>query len=291
MAVAPTSRQAEVHDVRAAVRLRPVHHQLPGRADRLLDHDQPLDLRAAGGGAPDRAAGAGGRGRGERRRRRPWPTAEAAARSPRRRRHHRKKKKRRRTVLRAEGSAGSVAGARWAAMKQLQGEHPEVDPDLVEFETLEEGPEGVRVAAEPEASVGAARSGRRGRSSSAADPGARRRSTDEFEEVGGGRRGGRTDEDDARGGPATCERGRRRGRRRVAGRAGERVREIAGRAGARRARPRRRASTSRRATTRSCVTVSGDDLGLLIGKHGQTIDAVQMVCSQAATAATRSASG
>ena len=34
-------------DVRAAADLRPVHHQLPRRADPLLDHDQRLDDRAA----------------------------------------------------------------------------------------------------------------------------------------------------------------------------------------------------------------------------------------------------
>ena len=37
--------------VRAAVRLRHLHHQLRGRADRLLDHHQRVDDRAAAAGA------------------------------------------------------------------------------------------------------------------------------------------------------------------------------------------------------------------------------------------------
>ena len=38
---------AAAHHVRAAVRLRALHHQLRGRPDRLLDHDERLDDRAA----------------------------------------------------------------------------------------------------------------------------------------------------------------------------------------------------------------------------------------------------
>jgi spoIIIJ-associated protein len=33
---------------------------------------------------------------------------------------------------------------------------------------------------------------------------------------------------------------------------------------------------------RIAATIAGDDLGLLIGRHGQTIDAVQLLCFQAA---------
>ena len=40
-------------------------------------------------------------------------------------------------------------------------------------------------------------------------------------------------------------------------------------------------STSTRPTTRSLVTCTGGDLGLLIGKHGQTIDALQHVANAA----------
>ena len=43
-----------------------------------------------------------------------------------------------------------------------------------------------------------------------------------------------------------------------------------------------RASTSRRRDEELRANVSGPELGLLIGKHGQTIDALQFLCSQAA---------
>ena len=47
----------------------PVHHQLPGGADRLLDHDQPVDDGpAVGGQAGDPAAAEADRGRSARRR-------------------------------------------------------------------------------------------------------------------------------------------------------------------------------------------------------------------------------
>ena len=41
-------------------------------------------------------------------------------------------------------------------------------------------------------------------------------------------------------------------------------------------------SRSTRTTTRSSAEVDGEDVGLLIGRHGQTIDAVQLLCYQAA---------
>ena len=46
-------------DVRPAADLRPLHHQLPGRPDPLLDHDQHLDDRAAVHD-PENDPGAGG---------------------------------------------------------------------------------------------------------------------------------------------------------------------------------------------------------------------------------------
>ena len=42
-------------------------------------------------------------------------------------------------------------------------------------------------------------------------------------------------------------------------------------------------SSSRRTARRSAATLEGDDLGLFIGRHGQTIDAVQHLAFKAAT--------
>ncbi|CAA9555465.1 MAG: hypothetical protein AVDCRST_MAG79-3034, partial [uncultured Thermoleophilia bacterium] len=36
-----------LHHARAAVRLHGLHPELPGRPDRLLDHDEPVDRRSA----------------------------------------------------------------------------------------------------------------------------------------------------------------------------------------------------------------------------------------------------
>ena len=70
----------------AAVLLRHLHHQLPGRPARLLDHHEPVDDRAAGDHpeAPraDAATGPGGRHGARRpvaRRRRRWHARAAAA--------------------------------------------------------------------------------------------------------------------------------------------------------------------------------------------------------------------
>ncbi|CAA9520602.1 MAG: Inner membrane protein translocase component YidC, long form, partial [uncultured Solirubrobacteraceae bacterium] len=73
--VAPDERlggQEPADDLpRAAVHLHPVRHQLPGRPPRLLDHDEPLDDRAAVHRETNRRAGAtGDAAQGRRRRRR-----------------------------------------------------------------------------------------------------------------------------------------------------------------------------------------------------------------------------
>ena len=66
--------QPALHHDRAAVRLRALHHQLPGRPARLLDHDEPLDRRpAVHHPARGRAA------RARRAGRRPAPAGAAAA--------------------------------------------------------------------------------------------------------------------------------------------------------------------------------------------------------------------
>ena len=63
------------------------------------------------------------------------------------------------------------------------------------------------------------------------------------------------------------------------------------RAGSRRARPRRR-GRGREDDERIEAAVEGeDDYGLLIGKRGQTIDALQLLCYQAAFRGLRDASG
>ena len=80
---------AHDHD-RAAVRVRAVHHPLPGRADRVLDHDELLDRRpAVRDPANSRLAGAGrarARGRGSSDGDQARPRAQEGARQAARRR-------------------------------------------------------------------------------------------------------------------------------------------------------------------------------------------------------------
>ena len=68
--------QPALHHDRAAVRVRAVHPELPGRPARLLDHDQPLD---GGPAVPHQARRGHARPRGPRRRGRPGRAAAAVA--------------------------------------------------------------------------------------------------------------------------------------------------------------------------------------------------------------------
>ena len=133
--------QEPAHDLPgAAVHLHPVHHQLPGRPARLLDHDEPLDDRAAvhrpadrrargqarprdaggrrgrrrddgDGGALRKALGGGPapKPRGARRRRRPGAGTSALERTARRRRRKRKKKRSGTTALDGREHPGGEA--------------------------------------------------------------------------------------------------------------------------------------------------------------------------------------
>ena len=83
---------------------------------------------------------------------------------------------------------------------------------------------------------------------------------------------------------------KRSGRRADDRDAGRRPRARIARAHRRRARPRRRASRSSRTARRIRGALDGDDLGLFIGRHGQTIDAVQHLApSRVAARAARTA--
>lgn len=221
--------------------------------------------------------------------------------------------------MRAEGKAGSMAGARWAAMKELEKLDPTVDPDEVRFETLEEGADGVRVAAiaDPggsEGDVGGASDSRGAgpredeEDAEQPEPEAIEEDEDEpieeqdepagdedepiedededepVEEIDGEGDGDEIEIEDERE-PApkavrSARRERRSGSAELPDAPDERAREIVERVlegldldGE---------IDVDESEEELLVTVSGEDLGLFIGKHGSTIDAIQVVCSQAA---------
>ena len=125
--------------------------------------------------------------------------------------------------VRVDGEGATLGEAKWSAMKKLEGDHPGVDADDVQFEVIDEGDEDAgrpaRVSAELREGV---------------EPGGDAELPDE---------------------PA------------------ERVRALVGRVanglGL-------RASVDIDIDDESIrATVNGDDLGILIGKHGSTIDAIQ----------------
>src|SRR5690606_1424440 len=154
---------------RAAVRLRRLRRELPGRPARLLDHDELLDQRAAArrpaaalaagdprrGRPGERRARACGRlegdgGRRARRERRSaeGPAAPAAQEEEAVRPEAVTMAEERERRVEAEG--GSPGEAKWAAMKELERRFPGITADAVTFEVLEvgDGEEGrVRVAA------------------------------------------------------------------------------------------------------------------------------------------------
>ena len=154
---------------RAAVRLRHLHHQLPGRPDRLLDHDEHLDDRPAAGRAeavPEacrrssrRWTPARNRREGSRRRSRPTPSprsptarqratkAAKGRRGRRRRRRGRRPGAQEEEAHRQEALGGGRRGARRGRGRDgrrgqahgLQGARaglPRPEPDAVEFEVL-----------------------------------------------------------------------------------------------------------------------------------------------------------
>jgi spoIIIJ-associated protein len=133
--------------------------------------------------------------------------------------------------VRVEGEGETVGEAKWAAMKELERQHPGLDVEQVEFEVLED-----RAASDGFARVEAV-----------ADLTAWREAERRFEW------------------PPD---------------AGERAREIVRRTVAYLG---LRASVDVAETDEDLtIDVSGPELGLLIGKHGQTIDALQFLCAQAA---------
>ena len=168
----------------AAVRLRHLHHQLPGRPARLLDHDEPVDDRAAGD----------------------HPQAARA---------------------RCDHRARSGHGARGAVTRRRVSRH-----GGCRRRRRRRSRRRAATATRPRAGRAARRRRRRA-----------------------ARRNARDGVDDATP-PIACEELAR-------ARSSEALGLDAG------------VVRSRRTTTGSARTLEGDDLGLFIGRHGQTIDAVQ----------------
>ncbi len=174
----------------------------------------------------------------------------------------------------AEGEGRSVAEARWAAMKQLEASANEVDVEAVDFETLESSGEGSAKVVRVRASIG-------GGVEEAAEKDSDERVDEVTETVEEAIETEMGDSEEERQEPPRRARGERR---QETGEwpeePAERLREVLeevldgldvdGEV------------EIEERDEELVGSIEGDDVGLLIGKHGQTIDAVQLICSQAA---------
>ena len=271
---------AAPHHVRAAVRLRHLHRQLRGRPDRLLDHDQRLDDRPAAArqealsqARAGSARGGGGTGPGAREAAGPGAGGDRRAhRRPgedRRRREDEEKKERREKKEKAAapaaagngapGQAASVAAQEEEALRsQAMNDDPREDDLFAEGEgdSLGEAKWAAMKELEPRF------------------PGVTAECV-KFEVIddpgpdGTARVRAEVDEDAWRDAAEI-----------IPEEPTERVRAIVGRIvhaiGLRATLDIDESEDEIRAT------VNGDDLGLLIGKHGTTIDAVQHIAFRAA---------
>src|SRR3954467_5798407 len=145
--------------------------------------------------------------------------------------------------LTAEATGETVGEAKWAALRELERRHPGLDKAVVQFEVVTEGERGILGVGYEPARVVAHLPSDAAEAAATAEP-----ATEE---------GGQAAEARALGGP-------------IAGAFGVDADAVAcGGVGV------RAAVVARDEPKAVVVTCSGPDVGLLIGRHGQTIDAVQ----------------